>query len=109
MLSGLLVAVAAPWLFVVFHRLQQAWLEQAAGAALDALPAHGLELQPTGFRSRLVARGPGSLEVSWRTGVLGPRTVVRRGDERRVLPLVRTPDELARALGGAAQASPGAV
>lgn len=98
-LAGLLVAAALPWALYFFSRLQQDWLEEASAGALDALGKHGLALAPAGLRSRLVAVGQ-DLRIEWRTGVLGPRTVVRRGDQRRVLPLVRTADELGRALEG---------
>lgn len=97
--GGLLVAVVAAWAWLLYARLEQAWLEHAAGEALDAALARGLRLRPTGFRARLIAHGDDGLRVVWRTGLLGPRTVIVQRGQRRPLPLVRTRAELDQALG----------
>ena len=96
-LSGLLVAVLGLWAFYGWVRLQQAWLLDQAIEALEAAADRGIALAPTGFRTRLVAQGEG-LRLEWRTGVLGPRCVLKRGGQRRRLPLLRTARELDQAL-----------
>lgn len=103
-LAGLLLIVAGWWALVAFNRLQQQWLLGAAGSAMARAEARGLVLQPLGFRARVVARGPGrsgaAIVVQWRTGLLGPRTVVRTSAGRRRLPLVADGAALDRLLDG---------
>lgn len=101
-LSGLLVTVVAAWALYLVHRLQQGWLFSQVQEALARAAERGLVLAPTGLRSRLVARpaeGAGP-RIEWRTGILGPRTVVRASGGTRRLPLVRTAQELDAALDG---------
>lgn len=102
MLVGLLLAVAAAWSWYAMARLHQGWLLEQVGDALDAAEGRGLRLQPTGLRARLVAQGAadaGPVRIEWRTGVLGPRCVVIGPGGRRRLPLLRTAQDLDRALG----------
>ncbi len=100
-LSGLLLAVAALWAWAAFNRMQRDWLEEAADDALDGAEDLGLDLQPEGYRARLVVAGQAQgrrVRVEWRTGALGPCTVVQVDQQRQALPLVRTRDQLMAAL-----------
>jgi len=98
-LAGLLLAVAGVWAWYAFNRLQQRWLLDAVGPALDRAEARGLRLSPLGYHPRLVAVS-GDVEVQWRTGILGPRTLVRTAGGRRAIALVTDGPQLDAALDG---------
>lgn len=107
-MAGLLLMVGGLWAWYAMTRLHQLWLAEQAEAALDAAELQGLVLAPTGLRARLVATGrlaSGAVRVEWRTGLLGPRTIVWRGGRPRRYELLRTADQLDRALTAAAAAS----
>lgn len=102
-LSGLLVTVVAAWAFYGINRLQQGWLLSQVQGALDRAAERGLTLSPLGLRARLVARpteGAAAPRIEWRTGVLGPRTLLWSAQGARRLPLLRTAAELDEALDG---------
>ncbi|MCB9781099.1 MAG: hypothetical protein H6742_21210 [Alphaproteobacteria bacterium] len=99
-IGGLLSLVLVLWAWYFFQALQRAWLVEQAHDAIAAAQDAGLALKPTGFRARLVAVGTidgRPVRVEWRTGVLGPRSVVR-GNSTRRLPLITSPGELQQAL-----------
>ena len=97
-MAGLLLVVAGVWAWYAFNRLQQQWLLANAGPALDHAEARGLKLRPLGYRARVVAAGP-DVVVQWRTGILGPRTVVRTASGRRCVALITDAAALEAALG----------
>lgn len=100
-MAGLLLSVLGLWAWLAFVRLQQRWLLSQCDGALNAVEQLGLTVAPTGLRSRLIARGAvgdGRLRVDWRTGLLGPRTVIIGPDGVVRLPLLRTAQALQQAL-----------
>lgn len=100
-MSGLLLTVVAAWAWYGMIRLHQGWLLAQVEGALERAEQRGLVLSPLGLRARLVVRPADdapTVRIEWRTGVLGPRTLVRSSAGTRRLPLVRTADELDQAL-----------
>ncbi len=101
-LAGLLVAVVAAWAYYVMNRLWQGSLAEDAAAAIAEAQALGFELVEGGLGARQVAvllRDGEQIRVEWRDGVLGPRSLLYRGDEVRELPLIRDGEALRQALG----------
>ncbi|NOY25893.1 MAG: hypothetical protein GXP62_08480 [Oligoflexia bacterium] len=96
-----MLIVLGLWAWLAFVRLQQRWLLSQCEGALDVAEELGLVVAPNGFQTRLVARGvvaDGPVRVYWRTGLLGPRTVIRGPDGIVRLPLLRTSQALRVAL-----------
>ena len=100
-LAGLLIAVAMPWIWLLFQRLWQGSLLEEAGEAIALAQSRGFVLDPGGFRARLVARGELSGEpavLEWGGGPMGTWSRLRVGGVRRTLPLLTSSVELAALL-----------
>ena len=107
-LAGLILLVGMIWAVYAFHRLWQGSLAEDAAAGIDAAEASGLVLQPAGFGPQLLAEGEVDgerVQVVWRGGVLGARSVVRRGRRSQRLPLIADAAALEAALGGGPDSS----
>ena len=103
------MAIAAIWCFYALNRLWQQHFNEVAAGALAEAGRLGLTLKDPRFGAVQVFEGAidgRALRVEWRGGLLGERTVLTVAGKRRILPLIRSADEL-RALVGADRITPG--
>ena len=100
-LAGFLIFLGAFWAYYLFNRLWQGQLSEQAAAAIRAASDHGLTVHPAGYRARLCATGQvddEAVRVEWRGGVLGPHSIVQRGNRTLHGPLLEDEAQLAQAL-----------
>ena len=100
-LAGILIALAAPWILHVLHRLWRASLALDAAEGIAAAERLGLHVEPAALRARLVGKGSWegrAVEVQWRGGVRGAHSVVRGPAGRQRVPLIDDEVRLREAL-----------
>jgi hypothetical protein len=100
-LSGVLIAVVAVWFWYMHNRLWRTTVAEQAGGALDAARDLGMVVRPAAYAARWTAAGTidgEAVEVQWRGGPCGLRSVIRRYGRRRICALVSTEADLSRAL-----------
>ena len=102
-LSGLIIAVVAAWIWHGFGRLWRDSLGSAAAAALDEAAVLGLRVRPARGRSAWLATGEIEgipVQIAWAGGIFGERTRIDIGGLKRTTSLICGAAELRAALAG---------
>jgi hypothetical protein len=103
-LSGLIIAVVAAWIWHFYGRLWRSSIALSTAPALDEAAGFGLRVRPAPGRAAWVATGRiDGLEVriAWLGGIAGERSRVDIGGLRRTMPLLCSAEALREALTGA--------
>ena len=94
--------IGAVWAYHAFNRLWQQSLSEESAAAMAEAARLGLERQPTAYGPRVVFNGTLSgepVQLEWRGGLLGARTVLSRGTARQQLEHLTSAQAVQQALG----------
>ncbi len=91
-LSGLLIALVAAWIWHWLGRVWRGGLAEDAASALDEAASLGLRVRPARHRQAWLADGYLDgvfVRISWQGGLLGERSQVDIGGLRHTAPLIR--------------------
>jgi len=102
-LSGLVIAVVAAWIWYGFGRLWRVTLGAEAGQALDEAARMGLKVRPSRSCAAWLATGVLDdipVRIAWMGGIRGERTRISIGRLKRTVPLIRGAAALRSALAG---------